>query len=154
MITIINGVKKIPLEKNYVQELVAHMLEALGYQDFAIGIRFTSNATIRRYNRDYRHKDKATDILSFPFHPEHPRGKRLRPRSTEEKNLGDMIISLEYVKEHASEWNRTFDNHLRAMLAHGIAHLLNYDHQTDEEFHQMQKIERKLLQALQHIASP
>ena len=66
--------------------------------------------------------------------------------ATEDKNLGDLIISLEYVQKDAPKtWDRTFDDHMIALIAHGIAHLLGYDHIIDKDFAVMLKVEKKLL---------
>lgn len=149
MITIKNTQRKIKINQTHIQELAAAMLQALNYKDFDLGIWFTTNKTIHHYNKTYRGKDKPTDILSFPFHPELKPGERIRAHSPEDKNLGDLIISLEYVQKDAPvRWNRTFDEHMVVLLAHGITHLLGYDHETDEEFAVMQKVEKKLLKAV------
>lgn len=148
MILIRTKLRNIRVDKNKLKKIIQTMLEVLDYQDFDIGILLTTNATIRKYNRDFRNKDCPTDILSFPFHPEINAGQRIEIKSPEDKNLGDIIISLEYVEQKAPEWNRTFEQHLKVLFAHGIAHLLNYDHQTDEEFKVMNKVEKKLLKAL------
>ena len=148
MITITNRQRKIAVSLDVMRKQVAAMLSVLRYDDFDIGILLTTDESIRRYNRDFRHKDKPTDILSFPFYPDLKPGERIKPLSQDEKNLGDIIISVAYVQRKAPEWNRTFEEHLTALLAHGIAHLLNYDHQTDEEFKVMQRVEKKLLKAV------
>lgn len=148
MITITNRQRKIAVSLDVMRKQVATMLSVLRYDDFDIGILLTTDESIRRYNRDFRHKDKPTDILSFPFYPDLKPGERIKPLSQDEKNLGDIIISVAYVQRKAPEWNRTFEEHLTALLAHGIAHLLNYDHQTDEEFKVMQRVEKKLLKAV------
>lgn len=147
MIQLINRVKKIRVNEKKIQSIVAVMLDVLKYADFDIGILFTTNRSIRILNREYRQKDKPTDVLSFPFHPDLVPGSRIKAQSSDDKNLGDIIISLEYLKKDCSRWERSFDDHLIVILAHGIAHLLNYDHQTDEEYEQMQKVERRLLKA-------
>ncbi len=149
MITINNRQRKIKVNIKAMEHQLNVMLQALGYLNFDVGVLLTTNATIRKYNRDYRHKDKATDILSFPYHTELKTGKKIKVQYPEDKNLGDMIISLEYVKKDAPKtWGRSFDKHLTHLLAHGLAHLLNYDHQTDEEFVVMQKVEKKLLKTV------
>lgn len=149
MITINNRQRKIKVNIKEMEHHINVMLQALGYPNFDVGVLLTTNATIRKYNRDYRQKDKATDILSFPYHTELKPGEKIKVKDPEDKNLGDMIISLEYVKKDAPKtWGRSLEEHLINLLAHGLAHLLNYDHQTDEEFAVMQKIEKKLLKAL------
>lgn len=148
MVIIRNRQKKIVVDIDLLTALAEKMIKALKYEDFDLGILLTTNRSIRIFNRDYRHKDKPTDILSFPYHPALRPGERINPVTQDDKNLGDIIISLEYVQHKAPEWGRSFQEHLVALLAHGIAHLLNYDHQTDEEFAQMQKVEKKLLKAV------
>lgn len=140
--------KTYPISVADITRRVRAMLEAVGYSGFSVSIWFTTDATIRRYNRDFRQKDKATDILSFPFHPHITPGERIIALSRAEKNLGDMIISLEYVARTAYKWERDFDTHLTALLAHGIAHLLNYDHITDEQFAEMEPIEQRCIAAV------
>ena len=148
MIKLVNRQRKIAVNSPSLERVIAIMLHVLRYDDFDIGVLLTTDASIRRYNSSFRHKDVPTDILSFPFYPEMQPGERIKPDDEDGKNLGDIIISLEYVKRKAPEWNRTFEEHLTALLAHGIAHLLNYDHQTDEEYAVMSVVEKKLLRAV------
>lgn len=148
MITIKNRQRTFAVDTKKLQKIATTMVTALGYPDFDVYVLLTTDKSIQTYNRDFRKKDKPTDILSFPFHPEHKPGKKLKVKSDEEKNLGDIIISLAYVNRTACNWNRSFDDHLIALLAHGLAHLLNYDHITDAEFRVMRRIENKLLRAI------
>lgn len=149
MITIKNRQRKINIDLQKMEHEVSLMLQALGYAHFDVGILLTTNVSIRRYNREYRQKDKPTDILSFPYHTDLKPGEKIKVLSPDDQNLGDMIISLEFVKKDAPiRWERTFEEHLTHLLAHGIAHLLNYDHITDEEFVVMQRVEKKLLKSL------
>lgn len=124
------------------------ILDILGYSDFDLGILITDNKVIQEYNAQYRGKNKPTDILSFPFHPNLKPGQKIEPESDDEKNLGDMIISAEYVAEMLKVYETTMDERMRVLLVHGICHLLGYDHETDEEFSAMQKIENFLLSKL------
>ena len=148
MICIINRVRTTSVDVETTKKIIAKMVADLGYDGFDVGVLLTTNKTIQRYNRDYRKQDKPTDILSFPYHSNLKPGDRIIVTCEDDRNLGDIIISLEYVKAHAAEWDRTIKQHLHALLAHGIAHLLNYDHQTDQEYEVMQKVESTLLQAI------
>ena len=149
MITIKNTQRTFKVSNKKITQLASTMLKTLGYDNFDLGIWFTTNKTIHRYNKEYRGKDKPTDILSFPYHTELKPGDKIVVHEPDDKNLGDLIISLEYVQKDAPKtWGRTFDEHLTALLAHGITHLLGYDHETDEEFAVMQKVENKLLRAV------
>lgn len=145
MITITQRQRKIKIDVKKLAATAQRMLTVLGYPDFDLGILLTTNAAIRKYNKQYRAKDKPTDILTFPYHTELKAGKKIVVQNDEDKNLGDLIISLEYVIADApTTWQRTFDEHMTALLAHGIAHCLGYDHINDDDFAVMQKFEKKL----------
>lgn len=148
MILIKNTQKKITIDNNKIKRDVQKILDLLGYSDFDIGIWLTTNPTIRKYNREYREKDKATDVLSFPYYPTIKPGQKITPETDEDKNLGDLIISLEYAEQDAENWNHTFEEHLRFLLVHGICHLLGYDHIEDTDYEIMSKKEQFLLQQL------
>ncbi len=148
MISLKNKIKKIKIsEKKLIQD-AQRVLDILDYSDFDLGILLTSNATIRRFNRDFREKDKPTDILSFPFHPDLKAGERISPASNEEKNLGDLIFSLEYIKKDALQWNQSLEQRLQVLLVHGICHLLGYDHIKDDDYSVMQAKENDILKRL------
>ena len=147
MILIKNTQRKIKINTKALKANVSKMLSSLGYEDYDISIWFTTNATIRKYNKKYRKKDKATDILSFPYHDIKP-GEKIKPLEPEDKNLGDIIISLEYVQANLDQWNTTLNKRINALLAHGLAHLLGYDHNTEKEHATMSKMEAKLIKAL------
>lgn len=153
MISIKNSQRTININVHQLRSDAHCLLEILGYKDFDLGIWITTNKTIRYYNATYRHKDKPTDILSFPFHPELQPGQKIKIDSDDDKNLGDIIISAEYVvnflkKQDAIYSQSTFDARMRVLLVHGICHLLGYDHITDEQFAQMQRKEKFLLKKL------
>jgi len=149
MITIKNTQHKIRINLKQLEANIKRMLAAIGYPDFDLGIWLTTNATIRRYNKQYRNKDKPTDILSFPYHTKLKAGQKIVIKKNEDQNLGDLIISVEYTKKDAAKtWQRSFDTHLLALVAHGITHCLGYDHETDKEWAAMQRIESRLLSVL------
>ncbi len=146
MILIKNRQRKIKVDTKKLHTKVEKMLGVLGYRDFDLGILLTTDKTIRKLNKQFRGKDKPTDVLSFPFHDYLKPGQKIKPKSLEDKNLGDIIISVEFAKKDAPKtWAREFDEHLCALVAHGIAHLAGYDHTTDEQFKKMQKVEKRLL---------
>lgn len=135
------------LNKIFNNKDVSH--QDINCQDFDLGIMLTTNNSIQKLNKKFRGKDKPTDILSFPFHENLKPGQKIKIKSPEDKNLGDLIISLEFAQKDAKiTWNRKFDEHLIALLAHGIAHLIGYDHITDQDFDKMSKIEQELLKSV------
>ena len=149
MIHIKNNQRKITIDLNQMQNDLRIILKALKYADFDISVLITTNRTIRRYNSDFRHKDKATDILSFPYHPELSAGKRIKVREPEDKNLGDLIISAEYVLKDAAQLKVTFEKRIKRLLVHGVCHLLGYDHIIDADWRRMRAKEGFLLKLLE-----
>ena len=107
------------------------VLTLMGYEDFDLGILLTDNQAIQCFNYDFRSNDDASDILSFPFHTDLQAGEKIIAETEDDKNVGDLIISLEYIKELCEQENKTINEHLRTLLCHGICHLLGYDHYTE-----------------------
>jgi len=136
------------VDPELIKEKVEKMIAAIGYADFDVFIWLTNNPGIKKYNATFRKKNSATDILSFPHHPHLVPGERIAVQESDDKNLGDILISLEYVAHVCRRHDMDFLERIDVLLAHGIAHLLNYDHQTDDEFAQMQVVEKKLLRSL------
>ena len=148
MIKIINRQKKIKIDTKKIKSNIQRILSFLGYSDFDIGILFTTNKTIKKYNKKYRGKDQPTDILSFPYHTNLKPGQKIKVKNPEDKNLGDIIISLERVMSDSNEENRSFKDHLSLILAHGITHLLGHDHKTEKQYKAMRQFETKLLDVI------
>lgn len=148
MILIKNNQRSVKVDTAQLQHDAQLILSALKYDEYDLAIVLTSDATMRTYNRDFRHKDKATDILSFPFHPELKAGQRIQARTDEEKNLGDLIIAPKYVLNDLERWGQTFEERMRVLLVHGVCHLLGYDHEKDEDYKVMHRKETALLKLL------
>lgn len=143
MINIKNSQRSIKVDVKKLQAYVEKILEVTDYQDFDIGILITTDATIKKFNAQYRHKNKPTDILSFSYHDIKP-GKRIVASSDDDKNLGDLIISARRVAMDAKKFDEIFDDRLIFIIIHGVCHLLGYDHETDEQHKQMQTKERAI----------
>ncbi|RFC68592.1 MULTISPECIES: rRNA maturation RNase YbeY [Mesorhizobium] len=106
-----------------------------------LSVLFTGDEQIRRLNSEWRDKDKATNVLSFPaFTPTH--AGPIPPL------LGDIVLAAETVKREAAEEGKTFQNHLTHLIVHGFLHLVGYDHETDEEAEEMEEAERRALARL------
>jgi rRNA maturation RNase YbeY len=147
MIHIRNSQRTIKIDTAQIKKDVNTFLKALGYEDFDLGIWITTDATIQKYNREYRHKDKPTDILSFPYHDTLKAGQRIKVKEPEDENLGDLIISAAYVTKDAKRLGISFERRMRRLLVHGICHLLGYDHMKDSEYKVMLAKERELLES-------
>lgn len=127
MIIIKNTQRTVPIDVKRLHTDAEIMLKALDYEGYDLSIWFTTNKTVREYNKQYRNIDKATDILSFPFHNLKP-GERIQASSEDERNIGDLLISASYV--HDLYPGDAFYPRLQKLLAHGISHLLGHDHDT------------------------
>ena len=147
MILIRNRLRALSSLNTYTKQVVQVMLAQLSYETFDISITLTTNATIKKYNATYREKNKSTDILSFPYHPNLKAGDRILVTSDDDKTIGDIIISVERTLSDAKKYGLSFEQRFDILLAHGIAHLLGHDHITDEEFAIMQVVEKQLLRA-------
>lgn len=113
----------------------------IGKRPVTMSVHVISNLKMRRLNRERRDKDKATDVLSFPM-------LMWQDKGSEVIELGDIFLSPEYIKKDAKEEGVSYIQHLRRLLVHGIVHLLDYDHKTEKQYREMDKVERKVLSKL------
>ena len=104
-------------------------------------IRLVDEAESRQLNRDYRGKDRPTNVLSFPFEA---------PPQVPTPLLGDLVICAPVVAREAQAQGKTLQAHWAHMVIHGLLHLLGYDHLNDEEAQQMESRERELLRELDY----
>ncbi len=148
MITIKNTQRTHTIDLEKVKNDAQTILLELGYQDFDLGIWFTTNKTIRFYNKTYRNKDKATDILSFPYHPNLKAGQRIKVTEPEDQNIGDIIIAVEFVENLLELYQATLQQRISVLLIHGICHLLGYTHYDEENDKKMSTKERSIAQKL------
>lgn len=105
-----------------------------------LGVTFTDDAAIRGLNAQWRGKDTPTNVLSFPAFPEG--GDAIPPM------LGDIVLARETIEREAALDGKPFDHHLTHLVAHGLLHLLGYDHETDDEAEDMEGAERRILASL------
>lgn len=113
-------------------------LKRLSLTHCELSLSLVDDRAIRRLNRTWRDKDKATDVLSFPA-GEQPRGTP-GPRP-----LGDVVISLDTAKRQAKEYGRTLESEMARYLAHGLLHLLGHDHERPRDAKRMAALEEELL---------
>lgn len=149
MIQIKNRISKIKFDVAAFKKKAATVLDYLGYADYDLNILITTDKTVRRFNKQYRNKDKATDILSFPYHTELIAGEKIVAHTEDDKAIGDIIISLEYVYADKHKLGKTFIERMDRMLVHGVCHCLGHDHMEEEEYKIMYDLEKKLLNLIQ-----
>ena len=112
-------------------------------------ITFTTPEEIRKINKKYRKIDKVTDVLSFPMFEKDELDEKIKNGDFPyEDVLGDVIISIEKVREQAEEYGHSFERELSYMLVHGFYHLMGYDHIEEEDKKIMRPKEEKILNEL------
>lgn len=126
-----------------VRRMAEKMLEELRIQSVELSVLLTDDATIHRLNRQHRGKNHATDVLAFPLMD--PDDEPLQ--TLEGGALGDVVISLDTAQRQAGRAGQELLAEVRALLAHGILHLLGYDHQTDAEEREMDELAKRLVGA-------
>lgn len=126
-----------------VRRLAVSMLGTLGLENSELSISLVNDAIIQEINLEHRGKDKPTDVLSFPqnefVRPEVPR------RGSNLAILGDVVISLDTAERQARGRKRPLVDEVRFLLAHGVLHLLGYDHMTPPDKKQMTQKTRELV---------
>jgi probable rRNA maturation factor len=110
--------------------------------DSELTIRLVDEAEGRELNSTYRHKDYATNVLSFPAD--------VPDDMLDIPLLGDLVICVQVVEREAREQNKSLDSHWAHLVIHGCLHLLGYDHIDDDEAEEMEALERTLLAELGH----
>lgn len=134
-----------PPSSGWLQTCVEQTLKEADFQGGCeVSILLVDDQRMQELNKQYRDKDSSTDVLSFALEDEEtmplPEGA---PRM-----LGDVVLSLETLERQAADNRGTHPKETAWALAHGVLHLLGYDHDTDEEEAEMRALEQKVLAAL------
>ncbi len=122
-----------------------------------ISILLTDDAVIRTLNRDHRGRDRATNVLSFPGVDATTLQKDATQGGTVGRPapilLGDVVVAFETVAAEAAAQGKILADHLSHLIAHGVLHLLGYDHETNDEARRMERLETGILADL-GVADP
>jgi probable rRNA maturation factor len=120
------------------------MLSLLELDSAELSIALTDDREIHELNRSFRQRDKPTDVLAFAMREGEgpPRDAR-----SESEMLGDVVVSVDTARRQAARRGRSLANEVRVLLAHGLLHLLGYDHRTDAEARRMGTKTRQLSRA-------
>ena len=118
-----------------------------------ISVRLTSDDEVHALNRQYRQKDKPTNVLSFPMVQPDLIDTVSQNSDDGELLLGDIVLAHGVCEREAAEKGVSVQEHATHLLVHGTLHLLGYDHMGDDEAEAMEEIERQALATL-GIADP
>jgi probable rRNA maturation factor len=124
-------------KKDKIRYWLEQAIKILTVEADEMSIIFTSDEQIRMFNRKFRNIDRETDVLSFPLGERNLEGKI---------NLGDIIISIDTAERQAQELGHSVDTEIKILIIHGLLHVLNYNHETDDG--EMKKKEQELLSFL------
>ena len=134
------------MPRKELRRILTILSSALGSSDLSVSILLTDDAEIKRLNREYRKKDKATDVLSFPTLPTTGRANPMFGQC-----LGDLVISIQTARRQAKEYGQSLESELRRLLVHGYLHLHGFDHEKvpAKVAARMRRMESKLLAELE-----
>lgn len=134
-------------ENNYEQDFTAiieQALKTLGIEDdVEVSCVLVDDERIHEINREYRHIDRSTDVISFAMEDNDQFYVEGMPRT-----LGDIFISVDHAKKQAEEYGHSLRREMCFLFTHGILHLLGYDHMTDEQEKEMFGLQDVILGAL------
>ena len=127
-------------------------VEKLNNLNLYISITLTTPSEIKIINNEFRKIDKETDVLSFPMFEKDELDEMVKSGINEiPETIGDVIISVDRVKEQAEEYGHSFERELAYMVVHGFYHLMGYDHMVDEDKVVMRAKEENVLGLLNII---
>ena len=129
-VVLINRQRRRRVSLPRLRRVIGGAAAALGVSG-ELALLLTGDRAIRRFNARYRHKDRPTDVLSFPGG---------------EAGLGDIVISVETASRNARRLGRTLPQELDVLALHGFLHVLGYDHETDDGT--MDRLEARLRRRL------
>ena len=137
--------KIVKLAVNHAETHNPSMLSEL-QKTLSFNLCLSNNDEVRALNKEFRDKDKPTNVLSFANIDDCDFKDIIQQTSVVE--MGDIIIALQTMQQESSEKKISLHNHFCHLLTHGVLHLLGYDHIDDEEADLMERLEIEILQKL------
>ena len=113
-------------------------------RDFAVAVSFINDAEIKSLNAQFRHKDKATNVLSFPMIEDFAN----YPDFPGPIELGDIVLAYETIEKEAVMEDKKIADHVTHLLVHGMLHLFGYDHMNKKDEREMEELEIEILAKL------
>ena len=137
--------------KNVIEKVLSQCFkeEKLENSKLCVTVTLTTPKTIQEINKQYRNIDRATDVLSFPMFEKDELDSKIQENDFENEDiLGDIVVSVDKVKEQAIEYGHSFERELSYMIVHGFYHLMGYDHIEEEDKKVMREKEENILKKL------
>ena len=131
---------KSPLGSDQLEAIASAIEKTLSIEkNISVGVSFVDKETIRRLNEKYAGNDYPTDVLSFEY-----------GESDNDSNVGDVAICTEIAQKQAKDNGLSGDAELSLLLAHGILHILGYDHQDSEQAASLDAIQSDIMKKLNY----
>ena len=145
--------KRFNINEKKLGTIARFICRQLGLPSHEVAVTLVESAEIKRLNKDFRKKNKATDVLSFPqLEWDRPRkvgdGVVKQKRGAPPESLGDVVISLPEAKANAASIGQPLDRELAFLLVHGTLHLCGHDHIKAAEVKKMLTEQRKLMRLM------
>lgn len=141
MFEIFNNTDKEIKEIKKLKEYMNFVVDKLEIKDAIFNIIFVSNDEIHDINREFRHTDRVTDVISFALEDNE------KEVFKEYRILGDVYIAIDVAYDQAVEYNHSREREVCFLATHGLLHLLGFDHMTFEEEKEMFGKQEELLNA-------
>lgn len=119
--------------------------ELYGVENGEVSITLTNNEYIHELNREYRHIDRPTDVLSFALNESEEPAIENGP---DINVLGDLVISVERAEEQAADYGHSVRREIAFLTVHGMLHLLGYDHMEETDRLEMEQEQRYVMDQL------
>jgi len=136
-VALVSRVRSRDVRLGALRSTAQRLLAAAGRPNAVLSITLVGDAAIRKLNREYRGKDRVTDVLSFPLGD-----------GAQQQLLGDVVISVATAKRQAAAYDASPQREIERLLIHGILHLLGHDHHRRDERGRMEREERRLARAI------
>ncbi len=133
-----NRTRKFEIDRKKLFSLIRKIAELSGENEGVLSLSFVGEKKIREINKNFRHKDSPTNVISFPF-MDVVSGRKL---------LGDVVICPLVAKKQALEQGNDFNDYIAFLIIHGFLHLLGYDHIREEDRLVMEKKEEEIFRKL------
>jgi probable rRNA maturation factor len=150
VIEIANRYSAHKLKLHVIERFLSFCLHILGLPHAHLSVVLTQNQEMKALNHKFRGQNQSTDVLSFGMHEKRQNHDPLPPNH---QILGDIVVSVPYIWQHAQDVGRDPQLELAWCFIHGILHLLGYDHHTLLERKRMQVSEFGLLHMTTHQGS-
>ena len=135
----VNNITSVQIDKKFVRGIIEKVLQG-EKKEGKISVAFVGPRTIKKLNRNFRGKNRITDVLSFS---EKEKKNDWLTVPSEKNFLGEMIICLKEVKKNSRKDGINFEDELKKVIIHGLLHILGYDHQKEGEAKVMEAKEKK-----------